>query len=334
MILERWGVPLAVAMDVKHVEFAAQATGADVIVSHQLCHAAVIAHERLSIPLAVLGFSAYLWPHGVEEGEIAQTRDRRAWRLRESVHLHNDMRKLFGLSPTEATPEDNPLHGDVFMVRSIPELEYERGSTLPPKVRLVGACQWEPPIDTGELWTDIARSIDYERQTIVYVQHGRTFRSPNFWRPLVAAFADSNVALVASLGRMDGEIGRLPANVYARPHVPQGAILPRAQAVVSGGHTTATLGALTHSLPGIIIPSGGETVDNAERLVRAGCVLSVAADAVSTTVSPQLIDTLLDSPAIRSSVQGIGSAFARDAGFSCAANLVEECLAARSLYLD
>ena len=48
--------------------------------------------------------------------------------------------------------------------------------------------------------------------------------------------------VVASVGRMD-EVVQIPTNMFVHSQVPQGLVLPRAQAVISSGH------AIPYSVP-------------------------------------------------------------------------------------
>lgn len=320
-ILARWGVALGVAMDVKHAEHAARRLGADVLVTHQLCLGALIAAERLDLPLAVLGFATYLWP---VRGDDPHSRagGRRAWRFRETMGLLNQMRGMFGLTGLPVDCSRNPLAGDVCMVRSVPEFEIN-AEALPPSTRLVGGCQWEPHVDDGALWDEIEADTGRRGGPVVYVQHGRTFRSPSFWPALTEGLGGTQVTVVASVGRMDPKPTAVPDNFFIRDHVPHGAVLRRASAVVCGGNTSVVLAAAAGGRPVILFPAGGETADNAERAVAAGFGIALDPGASRGDDVRRALDELLVSTSAAESARRMAAAFERRRGFSAAARAVE-----------
>lgn len=270
--LGRWGWPIPTAVDVKHTEYAAKRFGPDLLVSHQLCQAPLLVRERQGLSLVVMGLFPYLWPvAGPASPPLYEAlHATRAWRLQDMVRVLNEARALFRLPPVEAgDPMAHPLLGDRFLLRSVPALEPELDA-LPPAVRLVGPCLWEPEQDSAAAWGALRDELPAGDAPLVYVQHGRSFDLPGFWTQLVEALGGEAVRVVASVGRMDRKTGPLPDNFLVRDHVSQGLVLPHAQAAVSSGNTSVVLGALAHGLPSVVLPGGGETADNATKLELLG----------------------------------------------------------------
>ena len=317
-----WGHPLSAAMQVKHVEYALERFAPDVLVTSQLANGPLLVGEREGLPVAVVGLAAYLWPLWPRDAAPQSEADRLLeWRHADMMGHFNRVRSLFGMPQVEAHHLDSPLHGDLFMVQSVPALETCAGA-FPRRVRCVGSCLWEPPEEAdAELaaWLEDAVGAG---QSVVYVQHGRSFDKPGFWSQLVDAFKDRPVRVAASVGRMDKEAGAVPAGWFVRGHVPQGQVLRYASAVVSTGHTSAVLGALSHGLPSLLIPSGSGTEDIAERCVGAGAALAVFDRDRDVPPLKALVDELLHGDSLRENAKRLREAFAEYDGCGLAAGLL------------
>lgn len=317
-----WSHPLSAAMQVKHVEYALKRFAPDVLVTSQLANGPLLVGERECLPVAVIGLAAYLWPLW-QHGAAPQTEADKLleWRHGDMMGHFNRARALFGMSRVEAHHLDTPLHGDLFMVQSVPALETGAGA-FPRRVRCVGSCLWEPPQETDDELAEWLEDTAGAGQSVVYVQHGRSFDKPGFWSQLVAALKDRPVRVVASVGRMDKEAGAIPSNWFVRGHVPQGQVLRHACAVVSTGHTSAVLGALSHGLPSLLIPSGSGTEDIAERCVSAGAALAVFDKDPCALPLDTLMEELLHGESLRENARRLREAFAEYDGCELAAELI------------
>lgn len=325
--LKTWFDPVRTAIDVKHVEHAVRRFRPDLLVTQQLCQAPVLVRERQRIPVAVMGLFSYLWPVGkpVSPAHFAACEPTRRWRLQDMTRILNQAWELFRMPALEADATDFPLLGDVFLLRTVPELEPEL-EALPARVHAVGPCLWEPP-RPADAWETLRGRFADPEAPVLYVQQGRTFKGPGFWAHLVEALADRPVQVVASTARMDQPASALPPNFLADRHVPQGLVMPHARAVVSGGTTTVALGALAHGLPGVVVPGGGETPDNAEKLAAAGCALSVEAEGLTAGAMRLAVEQVMGDDEMRRNCRRMQRALARDGGFGRAADLVERLAA-------
>lgn len=323
--LNTWADPLRTAVDVKHVQHAMQAFAPDLLVTHQLCQAPLLVREMQQVPVAVMGLFSYLWPVQRSEGVAAIEKIRR-WRVAEGTRILSEARELFRLPTRE--PDLTPLLGDLFMLRTIPELDSELHA-LPGGVHAVGPCLWEPG-HTADAWDALRARFPRPDAPVVYAQQGRTFRSPGFWPHLVEGLANESVQVVASTGRMDQPVGDLPPNFLTDLHIPQGLVMPHAQVVVSVGTTTAVLGALAHGLPSVVVPGGGETRDNADKLVAAGCALSLQADGLTAQALHAALDQAVTDAAMLHRCQSLQEVLIRAGTFDTAAGLVEGLAGGRS----
>jgi UDP:flavonoid glycosyltransferase YjiC (YdhE family) len=326
----QWGDPFSIAIQVKHIEHALSLFPADALVGQSLTYGSLIVAARHEVPVGLLGFCTYLWPvTGPDDGDgeplnisiHSSVKDWRTWRHRGMLETYNKARSLFRLAPCRNNWRDTPLLGDLFLLQSIPELE-PSWEDLPEQVHLVGTCLWEPEEAEPELdrWlTDSVRG----GAPVIYVQHGRSFHIPSFWRGLVEALAESRCRVAASVGRLDSDVGTLPESFFVRPHIPQGTVLRYARVAVASANTTAVLGSLAAGVPSLLIPAGGEQPDVAALCRSAKIARTLLPQEATAERIGAEIRVLLDDPCYREHALLYASAFARMNGPERAADLLE-----------
>jgi UDP:flavonoid glycosyltransferase YjiC (YdhE family) len=123
---------------------------------------------------------------------------------------------------------------------------------------------------------------------------------------------------------MDGELKNITENFFVRAHVPQNFVLEFAQAVISCGHTTSVLGALTHGLPSLLIPNGSGTEDIAECCEKAGVCVYLPLSQVSPDTLLTTIQRLLQDSELRQNAKKIQQAFRKVNGLEYAGDLLEQ----------
>ena len=325
-----WGEPLAVAIQVKHIEYALEQFSPDVMLGQQLTFGPLIAANRHRLPVAILGLAAYLWPASaalLRRAPRSERERRLVWRYAAMMDQYNHSIDLFMLKRNHANHRETPLLGDLFLLQSVPELE-GNVHEFPRQIHLIGACLWESLRVDAELihWLEQAHAA---QKPVIYVQPGQSFQAPGFWPHLLTALADRPVCVVASVGRMDSDIGAIPGNFFVRDHASQGIVLPRAQAVICSGHTTTVLGALTHGLPSLLMPNGSGTEDITERCQHAGAAISLAPSTVTAELLQHAVETLLHCSSLRQNAQTLQQAFAQVNGLERAADLLEQLAVTR-----
>jgi len=261
-----WGQPASIAIQVKHLEFAINSFQPDVLVAQQLTLGSLIAAERMRIPVALLGFCTYLWPR-LKDPEARGDNSLKEWRYTNDIIALSRLRLAFGLPESSFAIRVSALLGDLFMVRSIPELEGDI-SNLPEQVHLVGPCIWEDDDDDPELddWLFECR----QRSTpLIYVQQGRFFDRPHFWPKVLEGFGNTDIRVIACTGSMDCPVGEVPSNFFVRKQLPQKKVMRYTTAMIASANTTAVLGSLIAGVPSLLIPAGGEQPDVAERCFHA-----------------------------------------------------------------
>ena len=321
--IELAGHPLDTMRQVRHVERALDSFAADVVVTQQLALGPYIAAERKSLPVATVGLATYLWPRTVPP-DNESIRDAEVSRYRGFFLAYDVVRDMLGMEKRVYSFDKSPIIGDLFLLRSIPELE-GRIEELPPQVHCVGDCLWELQINADPALTDWLESTKASGEPLIYVQPGRSFERNAFWANLVKVLRDQPIRVAAAVGRMDTETGDVPTNFFVRPHLPQSVILPYARGVISNATTTSTLGALSHGRPLLMIPGGGgaEQFELARRCVRSGAALYLPPSQSNEDILLDLIQSLLDRSDVREAAERMRDAFSAAGGPERAADLLE-----------
>ncbi len=327
--IDSWFLPWSVVKQVRHIEYGLTCFKPDVIVGTELGLGSILSAELHAKPIAVIGLMSYLFPVSSKEKKrppLSSTEKRAIWRYKEMLMHYNKCRAVFGLPAVNTRCEEAPFLGDLFFLRSIPKL-WDSLELPPNRVHFVGDCLWEPDAIDNRLkdWLKDSIALNYP---IIYVQVGAYFSAPNFWPYLIKALKDQPVRIAASLGRMKGSSIRtselpIPPNFITDYHIPQGAVLPYAQAMISSGNTTSVLGALRHGLPILIIPHGGEQKDNAEYCHRAGVSLTLSPHNMTEKVMGETVKKLLQEPKLRQQSLHLMQMFKQIDGFNKAADLLE-----------
>jgi len=324
--VKTWGFPLSVGIQIKHIEYALSMFPADMLVTTQLALGPLLVAERRRLPVAVLGLASYMWPPlwPSDFEPKSQFERRLQWRYGDMMRHFNEARSLFGLPAVNGDCAEPPWLGDLFMIQTVPELERNEFG-LPSKVHFVGSCVWEPESPDTEL-SDWLEESAVAGEPVIYVQPGRNFGFPSFWPHIREVLTGKKVRVAASLGKMTGDIGDAPDNFFVRDHLPMKMILPYSSAVITTGHTTSVLGALTHGLPSLLIACGSATEDIAERCESAGAALCFYdyERGVDTPFIEKAVDELLSNKLLKERAEKLQIAFARAGGANLVAELIEK----------
>ena len=327
--IPKWGGSIHISIQLKHIEYALERFMPDVLIGSLLGFGSIFAGKIHELPTAIIGTSTYLFatPETLKHPYLLSAPEKRAvWRSNDFRKTYNEAGTLFQFQPMTENDfiGDMPLLGDLFFLRNLPDL-IENSSELPQKVHLIGACNWETSIKAPELesWLKEAKISGYP---ILYVQPGAHFGAPSFWPFLVEALSEQPIKVVASIGRKVGVLSHLslyPNNFYVRDHIPQNQVLPYADGIVSEGHTSVVLGALTHGVPLMLIPYGGEEIECAEMCIRAGICVGINHKDISVKSIKEKIQELIQRPDIRNKAKKIKTLFKKSNSYQNAADLLE-----------
>ena len=303
-----WAHPVSVSIQVRHVQYAVERFDPDVLLCSALALGPLIAGELAGLPVAVLGLAPYLWPVLVPGGATLSADHDAEWRHRETLALYNAARATVGLSALPASLDDSPLLGAVYLLQSVPELE-PLAEHLQERVRFVGSCLYESSIADSEVAEWLAT---VKGRPLLYAHHGSVFRTgQTFWSGFVAARDELGISVAAAMERNRSAPPRSrDAGLLVRGYVPQRAVLERANGVVCSANTTAMLGALTHGLPALVFPTGGEQHALAARCLGVGAVISLSPSSSTADIAVALRRLLDDAGQERDAARRLKAAFA------------------------
>jgi UDP:flavonoid glycosyltransferase YjiC (YdhE family) len=149
--------------------------------------------------------------------------------VRELVGLPRirDARELFGTPP-------------LLLYLTAEPFEYPR-SNWPDNVRLVGACDWDPPAEPPPWLDAIDRPIVLVTTSSEFQDDGRLVRCA------LEALAGEPLHVIATLPSGDPKSFDAPANATVRSFRPHGAVLERAACAITHGGMGATQKALARA---------------------------------------------------------------------------------------
>jgi UDP:flavonoid glycosyltransferase YjiC (YdhE family) len=217
----------------------------DVVVCDEMDFGALVAAEALGIPHAIvisIGSGAFVWPQLVGEPL-------------------NTLRGEHGLPPD---PELSMLRR-YLVVSPFPPSFRDPANSLPPNahsIRTVAADRAASEEDVSWLEGRAARPL-------VYFTLGTIFNleSGDLFERALAGLRELPMDVVVTVGReLDPQVlGPQPRNVYVRSYIPQSALLPHCDLVVSHAGSGSIVGALAHGLPMVLLPIGADQPFNSAR---------------------------------------------------------------------
>ncbi|WP_034361008.1 glycosyltransferase [Deinococcus phoenicis] len=269
------------------------------LLTHQLMLGPLLTARQQGLPLGVIGLAAPMFPLSGEHLEQARlTGTRAAVRYTQLLDIFDRATRVLSLPPDHVSPEY--FSGEVFLLRSVPELELE-ASVLPEHVHYAGDLWWEPPGGDENLARFLERA---QERPVVYLQPGRTFDEGSFTWALTCDLKEQYAVIIDTFrSDEEEETFSTDGNVLIQPYIPMGLVLPRATLMVSHSHTTAALAGLRFGVPHLVVPNGSGTEDIAQRLVAAGAARCAQASGVVAGARQVLGEHLRASPSLRTALQ-------------------------------
>ena len=126
-------------------------------------------------------------------------------------------------------------------------------------------------------------------------------RQPALFRAILDALGDVAANLVVTVGRTldPAQFGPQRPGVHVARYIPQSALLPRCDLVITHGGVNTVLGALAQGLPLVVIPLGADQFTNAERARHAGVGWVVGPDERTPEAIRAAVLAVLADPAYR-----------------------------------
>ncbi|GIH99456.1 glycosyltransferase [Planobispora takensis] len=305
---------------------AAREVGAGLLLTSVLCHGALLAGERLDLPVVVAGLAAHLWEYRSGGGAEPALPAARLWRSREMLAAYRRSRERLGLAPRDG---GHPLLGAALLLRGDPVLEFP-GAVLPERAHHVGPCSWEPAPDPDGL----ARILDRLARVgkpVVYVHLGRIFGGTSPWPRLNAAFTGGPFQAVVELGRSRDPQPAPGADLVVVREPWMGPLIERAGLVLTSGTSAPVLNALLRGRPLGVSPAGSEQPLLAGACVRAGVAAGVPDDLDRDPV--EVLVSVWRDRGRRARAAEIGRRLAAADGGGRAADIVQAVAAGRPVPL-
>jgi MGT family glycosyltransferase len=237
--------------------------------------------------------------------------------LAPDVAGRNEVRARLGLPPL-GRYDDQWLEADRFIAFTAEPYEYPR-SDWPPSVRLVGPGTWDPVAEPPD-W------LASETRPIVLVTASTAYQLD---RKLIStaldAFADEDVALVATTAAHAPSGFTVPANARLEQFLPHSPIIARAACVISHGGQGTTQKALAAGVPVCVVPFCRDQFDVARRVELADAGVKLHHKRLSPERLRRAVRAAIDK---REGAERVAIAFAEAGGSRAAADVVEELVSA------
>lgn len=266
----------------------AQRAGAEVIVGDYLCFAAFLASKLTRLPFVAFYHSALPFPSpsgppfgsGLAHDAPRDARWEAALSRLTALSSRLDQRlarasRALGLPEPEHTLLARPYSPVQNLLATLPALEPGL-PTLEGPVVFTGPCLDARPDERDD---DPALRALAPSARRVYVSLGTVFNTqPARFVALLRALDRPGVQVIVSAGASYEALRRAPpssnAHVFAR--VPQLALLARVDAVVTHGGNNTTQETLAAGKPMLVLPFGGDQLENARRVERLGVGLALS----------------------------------------------------------
>lgn len=330
-----------VTQQVEDLEAAIEQWQPDVLVTDiSLFGPILVLHDRQPIPVAAFcvlpacplpGPDAPTWGRGLAPPRNWYTRLRsrleqvlQDWFLADFRAEVNNLRLRYGLAPLRSTVMAYSGQLPLFLVAGTPEFDYNR-LDLPSSVHYVGPCLWHrpgqepPPGWLAELPND---------RPVVHVTEGTIHvRQPFVLRAAAQGLGHADIEVIMTTGKhrdpADLDIGPLAPNIRVERYVSHGDLFPHTDVVVTTGGAGTVLSALAAGVPLVVVPTGWDLPENAQRVVQAGVGVRLHPRNCTPKKLQAAVETVLGDPAYRRNAQRIGAALAGRGGPSRAAELLE-----------
>lgn len=318
----------------------------DVLVSDiSLWGPVLILHETVKIPVAAFcvlfacplpGPDAPTWGRGLPPLRTWQARLRsrvervlQNWVLGEFRRRASTLRQAYGLSPLHGPVMAHAGTLPLFLMVGTPELDYNRRD-LPDTVHYVGPCLWHRSAqEAPPAWL---QTLPQDRP-VVHVTEGTVHtRQPLVLRAAAQGLANLPMEVIMSTGKArqidELDLGPLAPNIRVEQYVSHGDLFPHTDLVVTTGGPGTILTALVAGLPLVIVPTGWDHIENAQRIVDAGVGVMLPPARCDAATLRAAVERVLGDPAYRRNAQRMSDTLQRQGGPDKAAALLSQLLPA------
>ena len=250
------------------------------------------------------------------------TGDRSGWNefLARSRELHEPLQQEFSEFCLERgappLPAGEFIHESPFLNLYLypPEADYERSVPVATTWQRLGSCVRE---------ADSVSGLSPHRQPIVYLSLGSLGSADvGLMQKLIDALAQTDYFVLVSMGPQHEEL-RLAPNMSGEEFLPQPAILPEVDVVITHGGNNTVTESLHFGKPMVVLPLFWDQHDNAQRMQELGLGRRLDTYEHEPAELIEAIDTLLADPMLPGRLSAISARLQADPGTVKAASLIE-----------
>lgn len=238
----------------------------------------------------------------------------------------NRLRAEYSLPALEETVTSYSGKTPLYMVASAPELDYNRRD-LPPSVQYVGPCLWH---GSGQQDVpDWLAALASRHRPVIHVTEGTVhLRKPVVLSAAAQGLGGMDADVIMTTGRERDpaslDLGPLAGNIRVESFVSHGALFPHTDVVITTGGAGTVLTALAAGVPLIVVPTGWDLPESAQRVVECGAGVRINPSDCTPQSLRAAVDLLLSDPSYRENARRVGAALARQGGPARAAELLEQ----------
>ena len=218
-------------------------------------------------------------------------------------------------------PDGEFIHESPFLNLYVypPEADYERSRPLGAHWQRLGSCVREPEGYTG--WSGAPHPA-------IYLSLGSLGSADvGLMQKLIDTLGRTDYFVIVSMGPQHREL-RLAPNMTGEEFLPQPAILPQVDAVITHGGNNTVVESLHFGKPMIVLPLFWDQHDNAQRMQELGVGRRLDTYGHEPDELIDAIESLLADPHLPGRLSGISHRLQAAPGTARAADLIES-LAAR-----
>lgn len=238
--------------------------------------------------------------------------------------------------------------------RSARRLQHATGQPLPPLTDILNwpgdlnisytSALFQPHAEKlGDTYRFVGPTITHRREAddfpwdaldsgrrLLYVSLGTVFNDNTpFYRLCLEAFGNSDYQVVLSIGKRTAAaaLGPIAPNIVVRPHVPQLALLERADLFITHAGMNSINEGLYFDVPLLLVPQQLEQALVAQRVVDLGAGKTVRGGRIAAESLRQLTDRMVQDATLKANARRIGESLRVAGGAAAAAAALEGLVA-------
>ena len=229
----------------------------------------------------------------------------------------NEVRSTVGVAPL-ASAADLLRRPPLLLYTTAEPFEYPR-SDWPDNVRMVGACDWDPPAEPPAWLAEVEGDIVLVTTSSEFQDDGELVRCA-----LEGLAGEADLHVVVTLPALESPGVAVPANARVLSFAPHAPILDRAVCAVTHGGMGATQKALARGVPVCAVPFGRDQFEVARRVEMSGAGTRLPAKRLSPE---RLRAAVREAIAMREGAARVAAGYRATGGAGSGAVALEQLLA-------